>query len=83
MPVICALEPCDTWHVMQFRDVLVAVWRYVKIASSSLVAQPWLRYRLWHVTHHVEIWVVKVAEWPFGASFDAPVGAFHGTFRRK
>ena len=68
---------------MQFRDVLVAVWRYVKIASSSLVAQPWLRYRLWHVTHHVEIWVVKVADWPFGASFDAPVGAFHGTFRRK
>ena len=33
--------------------------------------------------HHVEIWVVKVADWPFGASFDVPLALFHGTFRRK
>ena len=28
-PVIWALEPWATWHVMQFRAVFVDVWRYL------------------------------------------------------
>ena len=42
-PGICALEPCATWHVMQFRDDALDVWRYVKIASVVFWSKPVLR----------------------------------------